>query len=389
MNKKILVFSILLAIASGTLLVISRLADSMAFASFLGKAGFLLGIVGGATVWGSRRLLGEARTNVLLKNISILGVTLLIMFLVGEYVIRFVFKEITTTSDNTSYFAGRWKKNHERLNNLKFREREFNFMPSSGSYRIAIIGDSITYGQGVEEKNRFSNLIGEYLNTINPKYEVLNFGRPGAETVDHLSILKEVVLSANPNYIILQWFINDFEGQDYSRRPTTHALIPSATLHSVLHQSSALYYLMNLQWISLQGVLGFSGSYSDYMIDRFGDRESPGSRTSIKTLKEFINLCLLNDIPVSIVLFPSTQYKIGREYPYNFLHDRVLETCMNQAIICVDLRSTYASHQDSPETRGLWVNQFDAHPNSLANRLAAERLFDVLAPIWLSDAVHG
>ncbi|MFQ5583130.1 MAG: hypothetical protein ACE5GL_01690, partial [Calditrichia bacterium] len=156
----------------------------------------ILGGAGAFTLLVSLFILGREKTHKILINIIILELTLLILLVCGEYFVRYFFRNITTTGDNTSYFAQKWKKNNVSLNSWHFREREFSLAKKESVYRIAIIGDSFTFGQGIKVRHRFSNLIEKDLNSEYPErnYEVLNFGKPGAETIDHLSILKNIVL---------------------------------------------------------------------------------------------------------------------------------------------------------------------------------------------------
>src|SRR6476646_7270939 len=95
----------------------------------------------------------------LLKNLAVLGVTLGLTLVVGELIARAVFSDITTTADNGSYFALRWKQANVRLNRYGYREREFTTGKAPGAYRIAFIGDSYTFGQGIAESERVSNLL--------------------------------------------------------------------------------------------------------------------------------------------------------------------------------------------------------------------------------------
>jgi lysophospholipase L1-like esterase len=98
-------------------------------------------------------------------------------------------------------------------NSWGFREQEFEMSKPRGVYRIAVIGDSFTYGQGIPEEDRFTELMEKFLNDQMKKYEVLNFGRGGAQTVDEVATLRNIVLRMNPDFILLQWFVNDFEGK--------------------------------------------------------------------------------------------------------------------------------------------------------------------------------
>lgn len=382
LSRKFLLFSIILFIGAGILLLLARIVDQPLILLFLSKVGLLIGGGGTVAIWGLRIFFGEDHADALLINLIILGITFIILLIVGEVTVRLVFRNITTTGDNTSYFAMRWNKRNVNLNSWGFREREFRLTKPDDVYRLAVIGDSFTFGQGIAEDDRFTNLLEKYLNKKNKGYEVLNFGRPGAETIDHFAILRDVVLKTNPDFILLQWYINDFEGHDKSGRPKPMPLLPSYTLRTVLYPSSALYYLINQQWNSLQETLVFSGRYADYMYKRFGDPKGPESLKYIQSLKDFIDLCKNQKIPLGIVLFPDLDPDVGKAYTYNYLHKRVLEICTQEDITCLDLRSTFAGYTGYKK---LLVNRFDAHPNPLANRLAAERIAETFGQFWLSN----
>lgn len=316
---------------------------------FLSKLGIVIGGTGTVTIWGYRKRFGDERTYDLIKNLCVLGATLIILLAVGELAVRRVFRDITTTGDNSSYFARRWKIDNVRLNKWGFREREFESSKPDNIYRIAVIGDSITFGQGIAEEDRFTNLLEKSLSMKKNRYEVLNFGKPGAETIDEITILRDVLLKLNPDFILLQWYINDFEGNDYRGRPTPIPLLPSTTLVSIFHRSSALYYLINQQWNLLQQAVGLSGSYDGYMLKRFNDPESLDSKEYEQTLNEFIDLNKSLRVPLGIVMFPHLM-NLEKGYRFDNLHDRV-EICAQKLITCADLRSTFASYT---EYRKLW-----------------------------------
>ena len=182
---------------------------------------------------------------------------IIVLLVSAELALRSIFRDVTTTSDNRSYFAKRWRhQTVPRQNTWGFRERDFDLVKPEGVYRIAVIGDSITYGQGIEEADRFTNLLEKELNGKNGQYEVLNFGRPGAETVDHLDFLKDPVLNADPDSILLQWYTNDVEGHDKSEHPRPLGLIPIR-----LRRNSALFYLLHRHLTTIQKNLGWLSSY--------------------------------------------------------------------------------------------------------------------------------
>ena len=206
--------------------------------------------------------------------------------------------------------------------------------------------------QAFQKKIGHRFLIESFLNGLTKvkKHEVLNFGQPGAQTIDEVISLRNTVLRTNPDFILLQWFINDVEGHNKLSRKKVIPVLRS--LHTMLKSSSAFYFLIGLQWQSLQRTLGFSIDYVEYMHRRFGDPGSPDSQDAMQALRDFIGLCKNQSKAVGIVLFPHTGLDLGNTYPYDYLHRRVLEVCIQEAITCVDLRSTFAPYADGRKLSG-------------------------------------
>jgi lysophospholipase L1-like esterase len=247
-----------------------------------------------------------------------------------------------------------------------------------------VIGDSLTWGVGVPYQARFSDRLEEQLNGRRPAdvtYEVLNFGRSGWDTGDELNALRTLVPKASPDFVLLQWYVNDFENGDYGDRPQPAALVPWDGVNEVLLRGSALYSRLQAQWVIAQETLGLVETYPDYMYRRFGDPDAPDSARAIDRIREFIGECRNRGIGVSLVLFPHVDRGLSAgRYRYDYLHDRVLEACRREGVTCVDLRSTFAAY---PDYLTLWANRLDPHPSALAHQLAADRLMEAWGPVWL------
>ena len=216
-------------------------------------------------------------------RISIVGIVSLLCLGAAELFLRDLLQEVTSTGDNTSYFTVRWNRNHPaNLNRYGYREAALPGNKERGVFRIAIVGDSLTYGQGIPEDRRFTELLERGLNHGKSRFQVFNFGKPGAETVDEIEFLNDA-FRIEPDYILLQWFINDVEGRDKHDRPRPYPLIPSVYLRKWLHRHSALYFLLRTKWEQLQTVVGLTDTYRDSMLRRFSD---PGSADSRKAARE-------------------------------------------------------------------------------------------------------
>ncbi len=377
LTQRILFTSLILLLVGLPVLFLSDNKGLLFVGKFLIFASVAIPIVTYVVV----KTIGLVRAKALLINVVILGITTILCLGVAEIFVRYLFDDITTTGDNTSYFAQRWKENHLPLiNQYGFREREISKQKDPGVYRIAIVGDSYTYGQGIPEDDRFSARIERQLNSVSKRYEVLNFGRPGAETIDHIRMLEDV-FEVKPDYILLQWFSNDVEGHQKSGRPKPYRLFPSDYLSGWLHKNSALFYLINAKWSQLQSQTGIIETYQDSMLRRFSDPDSADSRRANQELNEFIALVKNSNIPTGIVMFPNL-VETGNSvenYPYGFLFDRVMDACVRNDIQCLDLRPVFA--HISPATQ-LWANRLDPHPGSLANEMAAEAILETFGSQW-------
>lgn len=327
------------------------------------------------------RLFGRDANRKLWTTLFLLAISFSIAFMAAEFVVRFAFRDITTTADNSSYFARRWYNLHPPVRNeLGFREHEVSRVKIPDTFRIAIIGDSLTYGQGILEDERFSNLLQDELNRLAGRYEVLNFGRPGAETDDHLRILDEVVLPLAPDFVLLQWFINDVELFE-SSRPKAIRLIPSDFAHSWLHAHSALYYLIYRQWAALQGTLGLTEKHVDNMTRRFEDPDSEESLAASAALENLIRRLKEQNIDAGMVLFPMMVDVDGDPdgYPLGFLIDRALAVCHEQNFQCLDLRPVFTGDLSKSD---LWANRLDHHPSAAANKKASDAILNYFSQAW-------
>jgi lysophospholipase L1-like esterase len=98
-----------------------------------------------------------------------------------------------------------------RLNELGFREREFESPKPPGRFRIMVLGDSFTFGVGLAESERYTNRLEQELRASNPgrDIEVLNFGVPGSATVRQRDLLVELADRVDPDLIVVGFCLND------------------------------------------------------------------------------------------------------------------------------------------------------------------------------------
>jgi len=93
-----------------------------------------------------------------------------------------------------------------RSNREGFWDKEFSLEKSSGRCRIAFLGDSFTWGMGVSEEERFSNLVS----SADPRWESLNFGVPAYGIDQSLLLWQSIAHRYQPNLVALTVYQNDY-----------------------------------------------------------------------------------------------------------------------------------------------------------------------------------
>lgn len=309
----------------------------------------------------------------------LLVVTLILAVGAAEPLTRWVFRDVTTTSDNSGFFSRRWYRTGPvALNAWGFRGPSFQAAKPAGTFRIAVVGDSFTYGNGIAQHERYTDLLRARL----PEhFEVLNFGVAGANTPEHRAMIDRLLVETEPDFILLQWYVNDMEDDDTADRPASRPLMPSA-MHRWLSDRSALYVVANNQWAQTQVRLGMTEAYPAYLHRRLGDPESPHARIDRSILEDLIASSQRAGVPIGIVLFPDTAGDLGKDYPFGYLHQRVLDSCGKFELTCLDLRADFAAVR---ERRLLWANRLDHHPSALANQIAAQKILDTYAAKWAAS----
>ncbi len=100
-----------------------------------------------------------------------------------------------------------------RSNSLGFRDDEIPMPKPAGRVRIAILGDSFTFGQGIEQNLVFPSvletLLTESARPRGPTWDVVNLGLGGYSTRDEIVVLEHKVLPLDPDLVVLAYFLND------------------------------------------------------------------------------------------------------------------------------------------------------------------------------------
>lgn len=117
-----------------------------------------------------------------------------------------------------------------RTNSLGFREREFEPEKPDGVFRVICIGDSRTFGLGIEPGETFSMELERLLKKAHPgkRVEVINAGVPGYTSREGAILAEEVLPPLRPDLVIASFGHND-RWKSPHREAEIAALIGSPT----------------------------------------------------------------------------------------------------------------------------------------------------------------
>ena len=109
------------------------------------------------------------------------------------------------------------------INSLGFRDsREYSLEKSPGTFRILVLGDSVTFGHGTLDETTYPFLLEQRLRQWQPdvKWEVWNLGVPGYNTSQELAYLTEVGSRYDPDLAIVGFFANDLTDNTLPAAPS-------------------------------------------------------------------------------------------------------------------------------------------------------------------------
>lgn len=90
------------------------------------------------------------------------------------------------------------------INRRGFRDKVYSVEKPEDVYRIAVLGDSVTFGWGVNRSHTYVEVFGEKINRASKrKIQVMNFGVPGYDQDEEVELLKSEVLRYEPDLVLV------------------------------------------------------------------------------------------------------------------------------------------------------------------------------------------
>lgn len=112
-------------------------------------------------------------------------------------------------ADARGRFAGWEFATEVRLDERGFRNVHSWYAKRPGQYEVLLLGDSITWGYGVEEERRYSDLLEEELAKLGVEVIIRNAAVPGYDTGQELLLYRRLRAVGCPDLVVLGLYAND------------------------------------------------------------------------------------------------------------------------------------------------------------------------------------
>lgn len=278
-----------------------------------------------------------------------------------------------------------------RFNRAGFREREFAMPKPPGVYRIVVLGDSLTWGAGLGEEERYSSQLEARLLAVLPgrSIEVLNFGFQGASTTLLRDWWRTISPDVEADLLIVGFCINDTQplGQDYSPERERFKWwldsiedLKTIGLRNVADRAKSVAERMLI-------ALGLMPAWPD-ALNRTYQKDSPEWRAFEQALHDIREITASRGLPPPILAVLNqgvsstepTDYSrpTGLLLVYLRWYDQAREAARAVGFNVVSFEDMLA---DRLSNQVLAVNYYDGHPNAACNAIYAERLAEVVVPI--------
>jgi len=246
-----------------------------------------------------------------------------------------------------------------RVNAAGFRGPDFTQELPSGVTRVAVVGDSETFGALLKEDETLPGALQRELHAASPcRWEVLNFGIEGYNTVQESRLLETKVLRYQPSVVVLYYVFND---PIMSSRSFLFAKSPFGWSYLVTLVRWQVYRWRQLRDISITAKQEYEADPAAYW--RWLHDSEYFDRAAM-LIRKMARATRANGGRFVLVVAPEVcGYEDLRKYPFLHVHER-LAVLASKDIELVDPLNEVMTLTDNP--RELWATADNCHKNRAA-----------------------
>jgi lysophospholipase L1-like esterase len=247
------------------------------------------------------------------------------------------------------------------INSEGLRDREFSLDKPPGVYRAMMLGDSTTFGWGVNGEDTAAKLLERKLNADLPagynRVEVMNTGVGNYDTVQEVTYYETIGWKYHPDLVVLVFFINDPEP------------VPIEKKGFLIDRSYLIAFATN----RIDGLMRHAGVRPDwkaYYASLYND-DRPGFQACKRALISLANSTRSHGAKLLVAILPELHQINNDSYPFKAAHQKITDVMAAENVPVLELIDGL---KDRGPEETLWVTALDDHPNAKANNLISDQL---------------
>jgi len=261
-------------------------------------------------------------------------------------------------------------------NGKGLRGTKYLYEKPNGTCRILMVGDSYLFGWGIQWKDTMPLKLEQLLNKepieSGRKYEVINAGICGYDTVQESEFFKKEGIKYNPDTVILYFVVNDMEPQwSAPRHPKyEYEYCRSWFLDHLVRRIN--HYIEKFSKNKEPKFVVYRNRHNPQYL-RGLDKETYKRDSCEAALLGLASIVKSKGMDFYVFIVPDFGADL-KNYPWLSINDEIVLVCKKNNIKVVDLVRIFSNK----DTRTLRVSEQEMHPNGMANDIIAKEIYAVL-----------
>jgi lysophospholipase L1-like esterase len=223
-------------------------------------------------------------------------------------------------------------------------------------YRVLALGDSVTFGWGVDQEKTFAARLESLLQgRLHRPVRVINSGVAGYNTVQEVTYFKQEGITLQPDLVLLTYVQNDTEELNPTWDSRTSGSLRGKSATDMVTRVAGKLWLYRLT----------SHTYKYGLKKRTLTTPSPeatGWHQSMAALRELVTIC--SERRISLMVF----FERSQRTDSTLLFEDVVRN--TRGVPVEDMALWY----EGLDTRSFMNSKIDSHPNAEGHRLMAEHM---------------
>ena len=232
-------------------------------------------------------------------------------------------------------------------------------------YRVMVVGDSLTYGDGLAEEWRFSSLLDRWMNQ-QFRIEFLNLGADGLQSEDILRVVHKYLPVLKPNLVLYAVCINDFlpSGRGEYYYTTAYPFLLPDRMKDFLIRHTTTGAFLSEHYDGALRRLHLRADFFDDVLKDFDGYQGRFARDVAEINRTIVAAGLPPLVAIVVVQYPSYG---GRSHQLA----KIAEAALVQAGAVVIPTEDYFRRFHG---KAMAISRWEGHPNEVANYIWARMM---------------